>query len=155
MLSGICWAAITSMEMAKANAASMNVSSRVISIPRSRNPLSRGSASRFAGIADVISSFLLLVLNGGGESAENLAQSEAASSSNPRPRWRSSNPRPAIGLFPSQPQPMKRLILLLILFSTIGAHADLETWLAFAPTATPDTQILDFMKAFCRGNANQ
>jgi len=37
---GICWAAITSIEIAKANAASINVSSRVISIPRNLNPRS-------------------------------------------------------------------------------------------------------------------
>jgi hypothetical protein len=38
MLSGICCAAITSIEMAKAKAASIKVSSLVISIPRRRNP---------------------------------------------------------------------------------------------------------------------
>src|ERR1700737_893910 len=56
MLSGICCAAITSIEMAKANAASMKVSSRVISSPRRRKRLSRGSASRSAGRTDPISS---------------------------------------------------------------------------------------------------
>jgi hypothetical protein len=62
---------------------------------------------------------------------------------------------------------MKRLALILILFSTIGARADLKTWLHGAPPAptpgppdakaaavsfaagvTPDKQILDFMNAF-------
>ena len=63
---------------------------------------------------------------------------------------------------------MKRLVLILILFSAIGARADLKTWLhgppppsptpgppdakaatvAFAPNVTPDKQILDFMNAF-------
>jgi len=49
-------AAITSMVMAKAKAASMNVSKRVICMPRRRNPRSRGSASSCAGIAEAISS---------------------------------------------------------------------------------------------------
>ena len=57
MLSGICCAAITSIEIANANAASMKVSSRVISIPRNRNPCSRGNASRSAGSADAMSSW--------------------------------------------------------------------------------------------------
>ena len=56
ILSGICCAAITSIEIANANAASINVSSRVISIPRNRNPRSRGNASKSAGIVDAISS---------------------------------------------------------------------------------------------------
>ena len=56
MLSGICCAAITSIEMAKAKAASMNVSSRVICIPRKRNPSSRGRESSSIGNADAISS---------------------------------------------------------------------------------------------------
>ena len=62
---------------------------------------------------------------------------------------------------------MKRLALILILLSAIGAHADLKTWLHGAPPAptpgppdakaatvsfaagiTPDKQILDFMNAF-------
>jgi hypothetical protein len=62
---------------------------------------------------------------------------------------------------------MKRLALILILLSAIGARADLKTWLhgapppptpgppdakaatvAFAPNLTPDKQILDFMNAF-------
>ena len=63
---------------------------------------------------------------------------------------------------------MKRLALILILLSAIGARADLKTWLhgappppptpgppdakaatvAFAPNVTPDKQILDFMNAF-------
>jgi len=62
---------------------------------------------------------------------------------------------------------MKRLALILILFSIAGARADLKTWLHGAPPAptpgppdakaaavsfsanvTPDKQILDFMKAF-------
>ena len=55
MLSGICCAAITSIEMANAKAASMKVSSRVISIPRKRNPRSRGNESRSAGNADAMS----------------------------------------------------------------------------------------------------
>ncbi|MBA3650580.1 MAG: hypothetical protein H0W66_03620 [Chthoniobacterales bacterium] len=57
MSSGICCAAMTSIVIAKANAASMNVSSRVICMPRNRNPSSRGSASRSGGSADSISSF--------------------------------------------------------------------------------------------------
>src|SRR5260370_12321017 len=61
MLSGICCAAITSIEMANAKAASIKVSSRVICIPRSRNPCSRGNESRSAGIADAISSFRLFM----------------------------------------------------------------------------------------------
>ena len=56
IFSGIRDAAITKMLIAKANVASMNVSSRVISIPRRRNPLSRGSASNCAGRAEAISS---------------------------------------------------------------------------------------------------
>src|SRR4029077_10828552 len=56
MLSGICCAAITSIEMANAKAASMKVSSRVICIPRNRNPLSPGSESRSSGNVDEISS---------------------------------------------------------------------------------------------------
>jgi len=63
---------------------------------------------------------------------------------------------------------MKRLVLILILLSAIGARADLKTWIhgappppptpgppdakaatvAFAPNVTPDKQILDFMNAF-------
>jgi hypothetical protein len=62
---------------------------------------------------------------------------------------------------------MKRLALILIVLSTIGARADLKTWLHGAPPAptpgppdakaakvsfaagvTPDKQILDFMNAF-------
>jgi hypothetical protein len=62
---------------------------------------------------------------------------------------------------------MKRLALILILLSIIGAHADLKTWLhgtppaptpgppdakaaavSFATGVTPDKQILDFMNAF-------
>jgi len=63
---------------------------------------------------------------------------------------------------------MKRLVLLLLLFSAIGARADLKTWLhgappppptpgppdakaatiSFAANVTPDKQILDFMNAF-------
>jgi hypothetical protein len=63
---------------------------------------------------------------------------------------------------------MKRLVLILILLSAIGARADLKSWLhgappptptpgppdakaatvAFAPNVTPDKQILDFMSAF-------
>ena len=82
MSSGTRSAAITIMVTAKANAASMNVSSRVISMPRKRKPSSRGSASRFSGRPDAISSSLLLVLNCGGESAENLRRPEAASSCN-------------------------------------------------------------------------
>src|SRR5437899_2249188 len=61
ILSGICCAAITSIEIANANAASIKVSSRVICIPRNRNPCSRGSASRSAGNVDVISSFRLFM----------------------------------------------------------------------------------------------
>ena len=56
MSSGICCVAITNMVMAKANAASMNVSSRVISMPRKRNPFSRGNESKSVGNADAISS---------------------------------------------------------------------------------------------------
>jgi hypothetical protein len=55
ILSGICCAAITSIEIANANAASINVSSRVISIPRNRNPRSLGRSSRFAGTEEAIS----------------------------------------------------------------------------------------------------
>ncbi len=63
---------------------------------------------------------------------------------------------------------MKRLILILLLFSAIGARADLKTWLhgaphpsptpgppdakaaavSFAANVSPDKQILDFMNAF-------
>ncbi|HEX4629464.1 MAG TPA: hypothetical protein VH188_00730 [Chthoniobacterales bacterium] len=62
---------------------------------------------------------------------------------------------------------MKRLTLVLLLFSVIGARADLKTWLhgtppapspgppdakaaavSFAANVTPDKQILDFMNAF-------
>src|ERR1700704_5506044 len=62
---------------------------------------------------------------------------------------------------------MKRLALILILLSIVGARADLKTWLHGTPpaptpgppdakaaavslsaNATPDKQILDFMKAF-------
>src|SRR6266567_3108702 len=57
ILSGICCAAITSIEIANANAASIKVSSRVICIPRNRNPRNRGKESRSAGTADAISSF--------------------------------------------------------------------------------------------------
>jgi hypothetical protein len=52
-------------------------SSRVISMPRKRKPSSRGKASRFSGRPDAISSSLLLVLNSGGESDENLRRPEA------------------------------------------------------------------------------
>ena len=62
MLSGICCAAITSIEIANANAASMKVSSRVICIPRNRNPCSRGNASRSAGSADEMSSWRLFMM---------------------------------------------------------------------------------------------
>jgi hypothetical protein len=55
--------AITIMVTAKAKAASIKVSSRVIWMPRNRQPSSRGSSSRFAGNADAISSSRLLVLN--------------------------------------------------------------------------------------------
>jgi hypothetical protein len=57
MLSGICCAAITSIEIANANAASIKVSSRVIPIPRNRNPRNRGNESRSAGTADPTSSY--------------------------------------------------------------------------------------------------
>src|SRR5438270_12897849 len=57
MLSGICCAAITNIEIANANAASIKVSNRVIAIPRNRNPRSRGNASSSAGNADAISSW--------------------------------------------------------------------------------------------------
>ena len=57
MSSGTRSAAITIMVTANANAASIKVSSRVIAIPRRRNPSSRGSASRFAGTPEAISSF--------------------------------------------------------------------------------------------------
>src|SRR6266404_6516695 len=62
---------------------------------------------------------------------------------------------------------MKRLILILILFSAVTVQADLKTWLhgapraptpgppdakaaavSFAANVAPDKQILDFMKAF-------
>jgi hypothetical protein len=63
---------------------------------------------------------------------------------------------------------MKRLVLILLLLSVIGARADLKTWLhgappppptpgppdakaaavSFATNVTPDKQILDFMNAF-------
>ena len=62
---------------------------------------------------------------------------------------------------------MKRLALILILLSTIGARADLKSWLhgtppaptpgppdakaatvSFAAGITPDKQVLDFMNAF-------
>jgi len=62
---------------------------------------------------------------------------------------------------------MKRLFLILILLSAVGARADLKSWLhgtppaptpgppdakaatvSFATGVTPDKQILDFMKAF-------
>ena len=62
---------------------------------------------------------------------------------------------------------MKRLALVLILLSTLGARADLKTWLhgapptptpgppdakaasvSFATDVTPDKQILDFMNVF-------
>ena len=54
-------AAITSMVIANANAASMNVSSRVIAMPRKRNPPSRGSASKSGGKPDAISSARLFI----------------------------------------------------------------------------------------------
>src|SRR5438132_7061629 len=54
--SGTWFAAITSIEIANANAASIKVSSRVISIPRNRNPRNRGNASRFTGTVEAISS---------------------------------------------------------------------------------------------------
>ena len=63
--SGICCVAITSMVIANANAASMKVSSRVIAMPRKRNPPSRGSASKSGGKPDVIScarSFIWLAI---------------------------------------------------------------------------------------------
>jgi hypothetical protein len=44
------------MVIANANAASMNVSSRVIAMPRKRNPPNRGSASKSGGKPDAISS---------------------------------------------------------------------------------------------------
>jgi hypothetical protein len=47
---------MTSIEIANANVASINVSSRVISVPRNLNPRNRGNASKFAGNADAISS---------------------------------------------------------------------------------------------------
>jgi hypothetical protein len=50
------------MVTAKAKAASIKVSSRVIWIPRRRHPSSLGSSSRFAGTADAISSSLILLL---------------------------------------------------------------------------------------------
>jgi hypothetical protein len=62
---------------------------------------------------------------------------------------------------------MKRLTLVLVLFSVVAARADLKTWLhgappapspgppdakaaavSFAPNVSPDKQILDFMNAF-------
>lgn len=62
---------------------------------------------------------------------------------------------------------MKRLVLILILLSSVGARADLKSWLhgtppaptpgppdakaatvSFAPSVTPDKQVLDFMNAF-------
>jgi hypothetical protein len=62
---------------------------------------------------------------------------------------------------------MKRLALVLLLFSVVAARADLKTWLhgappapspgppdakaaavSFAPNVSPDKQILDFMNAF-------
>ncbi|MEN3369620.1 MAG: hypothetical protein V7609_1763 [Verrucomicrobiota bacterium] len=63
---------------------------------------------------------------------------------------------------------MKKLVLILILFSTAAVQADLKTWLhgapppsptpgppnakaaavSFAATVTPDKQVLDFMQAF-------
>lgn len=55
MSSGICCAAITSIVIAKAKAASMKVSSRVIAMPRNRNSPSRGSESKSDGKADAIS----------------------------------------------------------------------------------------------------
>src|SRR5436305_2663765 len=51
----ICCAAITNIEIANANAASMKVSNRVISIPRNRNPRNWGNKSRSVGTADAIS----------------------------------------------------------------------------------------------------
>src|SRR5262249_4511586 len=59
--SGICCVAITSMVIANANAASMKVSSRVIAMPRKRNPPSRGSASKSGGKADPISCALSFI----------------------------------------------------------------------------------------------
>ena len=56
ILSGICCAAITNMVTAKANAASVKVSNRVICMPRSRNPRRRGNESSCAGSADATSS---------------------------------------------------------------------------------------------------
>jgi hypothetical protein len=53
------------MVIANANAASMKVSSRVIAMPRNRNPPSRGSASKFGGKPDAIScarSFIWLAI---------------------------------------------------------------------------------------------
>jgi hypothetical protein len=53
------------MVIANANAASMKVSSRVIAMPRKRNPPSRGSASKSGGKPDVIScarSFIWLAI---------------------------------------------------------------------------------------------
>jgi hypothetical protein len=62
---------------------------------------------------------------------------------------------------------MKRLVLILILLSAVGARADLKSWLhgtppaptpgppdakaatvSFAPGVTPDKQVLDFMSGF-------
>jgi hypothetical protein len=63
--SGICCVAITKMVIANANAASMKVSSRVIAMPRNRNPLSRGSSSRSDDKPDAISrarSFIWLAI---------------------------------------------------------------------------------------------
>ena len=77
MASGTRSEAITIMVAAKTKAASMKVSSRVISIPRNLNPRSRGSASRSAGKPEAISSSLVLVLNRGRESAEDFPQPEA------------------------------------------------------------------------------
>jgi len=61
MSSGICYAAMTSILMAKANAASMKVSNRVIAMSRNRNPARRGSASKPDGRLDAISSARLFM----------------------------------------------------------------------------------------------
>ena len=55
MSSGIYCAAIASIVIAKANAASMKVSRRVIPMPRNRNPPSRGSESKSDGKPEAIS----------------------------------------------------------------------------------------------------
>ena len=84
--------AITSMVIANANAASMNVSSRVIAMPRKRNPPSRGSASRSGGKPDAIScarSFIWLGI---------LAQSSAVGEADSFPAKDAFNSRQFYGL---------------------------------------------------------